>query len=177
MKKDVLRAALMYLARSRYVGLPARLGLRIQDMFWLRYPHLMTRIDNFLIIGGASTVIQAALLMILTRQMRFIAAVVLGAIIATVPNYILSKKIVWKDRVLDIAFKWNAILFPVFLVTKFSIPLKIAGMALLHAQGVPVIASLLCTEAAGAGLSFLFLDKIAFGSMTRVISRISKRKA
>lgn len=165
-----------YLAGIKVLGLPARLALKILDQLWFRNPHLMTRVDNFLIIGGTSTFIQVALLMILTRQMRFIAAVILGAVIASIPNYILSKRLVWKDRVVNIAFGWNAILFPVFLVTKFSIPLKIAGMALLHAHGIPTIASLLCTEAAGAGLSFLFLDKVAFGSMTKVINRISNQE-
>jgi putative flippase GtrA len=127
-------------------------------------------------LGISTMIFQVVLLAILVRNLPFNLATSISAYLAAIPYYVLSKKIVWRDRLVLVP-RGDLILFPVFLITKFTITFKLAGMAYLDSKGVPWQVSFISMQAAGAIPSYLFLDKITFGLMTRVIRRISREEA
>lgn len=168
MKKDQLSSKLNDLTHIRIIGIPIRLAQR--------HPVLVMRIGNFSVLGISTMIFQVLLLGILIKYLSFNLASSISAYAAAVPYYFLSKRIVWRDRLTRIPYWGDFVLFPTFLVTKFTIPLKLAGMAYLHARGVPWPISFITMQIAGAAPSYLFLDKVTFGLMTRVIRRISSRE-
>lgn len=168
MKIDQLSPKLADLAHVRIIGIPIRMGMR--------HPVLMIRIGNFSALGISTMIFQVVLLYILVKHLSFNVASSFSAYGAAIPYYFLSRIVVWRDRLVHIPWWGDLILFPTFLVTKLTIPLKLAGMAYLHARGVPWPISFISMQIAGIIPSYLFLDKVTFGMMTRVIRRISREE-
>lgn len=150
----------------------------IIDPLWRWKPGLANRLSTFLLIGGVGTVIQFNLLFLLHGLgVDLIMATLIGIQAAALWSFTANRFITWRDRFTNLTSRQSIIWFlPLFLVsdiTTVTIWVKVVGIkATVDYFGLPLGLVWVVYELTGTVANYLGADKISFGLMARLVSRI-----
>lgn len=161
------------------IGIFAARLLRVQFFFWKRWPGLTDRASNFLLMGGLTTATQVGMFFTLKFfGMATLPASLLAVESSIVFSFAANMFVTWRDRIEGLNSRQRIIAIPILFVVFniFHPAFYILGWGISFmesALNIPFWAAWAICQTLTVCVSYLGADKVIFGIMVRVISRLS----
>lgn len=163
------------------IGFLAAKLLRVQYFFWKRWPGLVDRASNFLLMGGLTTTTQVGMFFTLKFfGMATLPASLLAVESSIVFSFAANMFVTWRDRIEGLNSQQRVIAVPILFAffNLFHPAFYILGWGISFTESllnIPFWAAWAICQTLTVCVSYLGADKVIFGIMVRIISRLSGR--